>query len=44
MLFRSNIEVSFTKSDSGKYKIKSAGHAGETKFFKINMELVAGGI
>jgi 3-hydroxyacyl-[acyl-carrier-protein] dehydratase len=38
------IEVSFAKNESGKYKLKSAGYAGETKFFKINMELVARGV
>ena len=37
------LEVTFA-NDNDRYKVKSGGHDGETKFFKINMELVKGGL
>jgi 3-hydroxyacyl-[acyl-carrier-protein] dehydratase len=38
------IEVSVIKEDDGRYKIRSTGYSGELRFFKINMELVQGGL
>lgn len=35
------LEVTFVHDDN-KYKVKSNGYDGETKFFKINMELLNG--
>ena len=37
------LEVTFVNDDN-KYKVKSNGYDGETKFFKINIELVQGGL
>ena len=37
------IEVTFVNDDN-KYKLKSNGYDGETKFFKINMDLIKGGL